>query len=305
MKPSRGRVPSGPDAGELWDGAVCPNVVSRTVRDSAAMLDALQGPAVGDPFVIAPPERAYVLEVGAKVEVLRVGFSVASPIGGRVDAEQVTAVRNAATLLESLGHRVEEVAPAVDGKALSAAYMTMYFGHVAAAVNRVRRLTGAGEAAFDMDTRALALLGRALSAETFVTSRHGWNDFGRAMGRFHETYDIYVTPTTAMGPAKIGELVTPKFQQNLSGLMIALKAGKLLLKSGIVDRLAFENLERTPFTQLGIWTFGPAMSVPLYWGADGWPVGVGFSAKFGGEGVLFRLAGQLEEAAPWVGRYLK
>jgi amidase len=302
LKPSRGRVPLGPDAGELWEGCVCSNVVSRSVRDSAAMLDTLQGPAVGDPFVIAAPERAYKDEVGAKVETLRVGFSVASPIGGRVEAENVAAVMSAAKLLESLGHRVEEAAPAVDGKALSAAYMTMYFGHVAAAVNRVRRLTGSPETMFDMDTRALALLGRALSAETFVTSRHGWNDFARAVGRFHERYDVYVTPTTAMGPAKIGALVTPKAQQNLAGLMIALKAGKLLLKSGIIDKLAFENLERTPFTQLANLTFCPAMSVPLHWGADGLPVGVQFSAKFGAEGLLFRLAGQLEAAAPWAGR---
>jgi amidase len=305
LKPSRGRVPSGPDAGELWDGCVCANVVSRSVRDSAAMLDALQGPAVGDPFVIPPPARPYAQEVGAKTGALRVGFSTASPIGGRVDAENLAAVRGAATLLESLGHKVEEAAPAVDGKALSAAYMTMYFGHVAAALKRVQHLTGAAEALFDMDTRALALLGRALSAETFVTSRQGWNSFARAMGIFHETYDVYLTPTTAMGPAKIGALVTPKSQQKLAALMIRLKAGKWLLKSGMIDKLAFENLERTPFTQLANMTFCPAMSVPLHWGADGMPVGVQFSAAFGAEATLFRLAGQLETAAPWAGRYLR
>jgi amidase len=302
LKPSRGRVPVGPDAGELWEGAVCSHVVSRSVRDSAALLDVLQGPAVGDPFVIAPPERAYAQEVGAEVGALRVGFSVASPIGGRVEAENAAAVIGTAKLLESLGHKVEEAAPAVDGKALSAAYMTMYFGHVAAAVKRVQRLTGAAENLFDIDTRALALLGRALSAEAFVTARHGWNAFARAVGRFHEAYDVYVTPVTAMGPAKIGELVTPKSQQRLAGLMIGLQAGKLLLKSGIVEKLAFENLERTPFTQLANLTFCPAMSVPLHWGADGLPVGVQFSAKTGAEGLLFRLAAQLEAAAPWAGR---
>jgi amidase len=302
LKPSRGRVPSGPDAGELWEGAVCSNVVSRSVRDSAAMLDALRGPAVGDPFVIPAPERPYAQEVGAKVARLRVGFSTASPIGGRVEAEAVAAVMGAVKLLDALGHIVEEAAPAVDGKAVSAAYMTMYFGHVAAAVKRVQRLTGAPETLFDMDTRALALLGRALSAEAFVTARHGWNGFARAVGRFHETYDVYVTPATAMGPARIGELVTPKSQRRLAALMIRLNAGKSLLKSGIIDKLAFENLERTPFTQLANLTFCPAMSVPLHWGADGMPVGVQISAKFGAEGLLFRLAAQLEDAKPWAGR---
>jgi len=299
LKPSRGRVPLGPDAGELWDGCVASHVLTRSVRDSASMLDALHGPAPGDPFVIAPPEKPYAAEMGARVETLRIGFSVASPIGGRVDAASRDGVLAAAKLLESLGHRVEEAAPALDGKAVAGAYMTMYFGHVAAAVKQVRRLTGAPESAFDTDTRSLALLGRALSAETFVTSHRGWNVFARAMGAFHETFDIYLTPTTAMGPAKIGELVTPKSQQSAAKLLISLNAGGLLLKSGIVDKLAFNNLERTPFTQLANLTFCPAMSVPLHWGPDGLPVGVQFSAKFGAEGLLFRLAAQLEEAAPW------
>jgi amidase len=292
-------VPIGPYAGELWDGCVVSHVITRSVRDSAAMLDALQGPAPGDPFIIAPPERPYAAEVGAKVETLRIGFSVASPIGGRVDADCRDGVLKAAKLLESLGHRVEEAAPALDGKAVASAYMTMYFGHVAASVKHVQHLTGAPESAFDTDTRSLALLGRALSAETFVTSHRSWNTFARAMAAFHDTFDIYLTPTTAMGPAKIGELLTPKSQQSAAKLLISLHAGSLLLKSGIVDKLAFNNLERTPYTQLANLTFCPAMSVPLHWGADGMPVGVHFSAKFGAEGMLFRLAAQLEAAAPW------
>jgi amidase len=178
----------------------------------------------------------------------------------------------------------------------------MYFGHVAAAVARVRNLTGAAEDRFETDTRALALLGRALSAETYVTSHHGWNAFARAMGAYHETYDVYVTPTTAMGPAKIGELLSSNAQQRLAKLMVALRAGKLLLKSGIVDKLAFDNLERTPFTQLANMTFCPAMSVPLHVGADGIPAGVQISAKFGAEALLLRLAAQLEQAAPWAAR---
>jgi amidase len=299
LKPSRGRVPSGPDSGELWDGCVVTLAVSRSVRDSAALLDAMAGPDVGDPFIIAPPERPYAQEIGAPVEPLRIGFSTASPIGGRVDPDHKAAVLSAAKLLEGLGHHVEEAAPALNGKDVARCYMGMYFGHVAAAVSRVRKLTGAAETAFETDTRAIALLGRALSAEAFVAMRNEWNGFARAVGAFHQTFDIYLTPTTAMKPAKIGALVTPKSQERLAKLMIALRAGKLLLKSGIVDKLAFDSLERTPFTQLANMTFCPAMSVPLHWGADGLPVGVQFSAKFGAEGLLFRLAAQLEAAQPW------
>jgi amidase len=299
LKPSRGRVPSGPDAGEFWDGCVATLAVSRSVRDSAALLDAMAGPAVGDPFIIAPPERPYAAEIGGQVGKLRIGFSTASPVGGRVDPEHIAAVLAAAKLLESLGHEVEDAAPAVNGKDVARCYIGMYFGHVAAAVAKVRKLTGAAETAFETDTRAIALLGRALSAAAFVAMRHEWNGFARAVGAFHERFDVYLTPATAMKPAKIGELVTPKSQERTAKMIIALRAGKLLLKSGIVDKLAFDNLERTPFTQLANMTFCPAMSVPLHWGADGLPVGVQFSAKFGAEGLLFRLAAQLEEAQPW------
>jgi amidase len=302
LKPSRGRVPSGPDSGELWDGCVVTLAVSRSVRDSASLLDAMAGPDIGDPFIIAPPERPYTQEIGAKVEPLRIGFSTASPIGGRVDPDHKAAVLAAAKLLESLGHHVEEAAPAINGKDVARCYMGMYFGHVAAAVSKVRRLTGAAEEKFETDTRAIALLGRALSAEAYVAMRNEWNGFARAIGAFHQKFDIYLTPTTAMKPAKIGELVTPKSQERLAKLMILLRAGKLLLKSGIVDKLAFDSLERTPFTQLANMTFCPAMSVPLHWGADGLPVGVQFSAKFGAEGLLFRLAAQLETAQPWGGK---
>jgi amidase len=302
LKPSRGRVSSAPSTGEKWEGCDVTLGLSRSVRDSAALLDALAGPAIGDPFIITPPTRPYTEEIGAPVERLRIGFSTKSPIGGRVEPEQITAVQNAAKLLESLGHIVEEAAPAVDGTALSRGYMSMYFGQVAYAIAKAARLAGAREHQFHPDTRALALLGRSLSAEAYVTMHSQWNDFARAMGKFHQSYDLYLTPTTAMGPAKIGSLETPKIQQSLVKFLVAFRAGGLLLKSGIVNKLAFENLERTPFTQLANMTFCPAMSVPLHWGADGLPVGVQFSAKFGQEDLLLRLASQLETAQPWAQR---
>jgi amidase len=302
LKPSRGRVPYGPRFGEKWEGCDVTLAITRSVRDAALLLDAVAGADVGAPFEIAPPARPFAREVGAPVGRLRIGFSTASPVGGRVEAEPVAAVRNAATLLESLGHDVEEAAPAVDGQAVARCYMAMNFGQTAAAVAAMLRATGAPADGFDTDTRALALLGRALSAGDYVAMRAEWNGFARAVGAFHERYDIYLTPTTAMGPAKIGELATPKSRQRLAELMIRLRAGKLLLKSGIVDKLAFDNLERTPFTQLANMSFCPAMSVPLHWGADGLPVGVQFSAKSGAEALLLRLASQLEAARPWAAR---
>ncbi|MCF3946156.1 amidase [Acidiphilium sp. AL] len=302
LKPSRGRISEGPANGEGWEGAVCSHVLTRSVRDSAAMLDVLAGPEPGDPFVIPPPARPYAQEVGADPGRLRIGFSTRSPIGGAVAPEMTDAVAKAATLLESLGHHVEEAEPDIDGGLLSRCYMGLYFGHVAALVDDIKRRKKIPESSFHPDTRALALLGRAMSAGAYVELQSHWNGFARALGAFHASYDLFLTPVTAMGPARIGELETPELLQTLSKLTTALHAGKLLLKSGIVDQLAYKNLERTPFTQLANLTFVPAMSVPLHWGEDGMPVGVQFTARFGEEHTLLRLAAQLEQVSPWANR---
>jgi amidase len=132
--------------------------------------------------------------------------------------------------------------------------------------------------------------------------RLSWNEFARALASFHERYDLFMTPVTATAPPRIGELATSAMERRMGELFIALGAGGLLLKSGTTERLALPQYARTPFTQLANMTFVPAMSVPLHQGADGLPYGVQFSAPFGREDMLFRLAGQLEQAAPWAGR---
>lgn len=302
LKPSRGRISSGPLAGELWDGAVADHVLTRSVRDSAAMLDCLAGPAVGDPFIIPAPARPFGAEVGADPGRLRIGFSVRSPIGGRVAPEIAEAVAATARLLESLGHMVEEAEPAIDGKLLARCYMGMYYGQVAALLARLRREHGSAEREFHPDTRAIAAIGRAMSAGAYVELREQWNGFARALGAFFTTYDLYLTPTTALGPAKIGELESPAAIQAISRLISRANAGGLLIRSGVVDGLAFQNLERTPFTQLANLAFVPAMSVPLHQGPDGLPIGVQFVGRTADEATLLRLAAQLEAALPWAGR---
>jgi amidase len=119
------------------------------------------------------------------------------------------------------------------------------------------------------------------------------------MGRFHETYDIYMTPTTAQPPAFIGELKPKPYQIGALKAVSRLKLGRLLRRSGIIDRMALQNMARTPFTQLANFTGQPAMSVPLHWTAQGLPCGVHFMARIGDEAMLFRLASQLEAERPW------
>jgi amidase len=297
LKPSTGRVSWGPEVGFAWEGASAQGVLSRSVRDTARMLDVLGGGEPGEFFRALAPARPYADEVGAPVERLRIGFSLASPIGGTVDAANIQSVRDAAALLESLGHTVEEAAPALDGRAVANAYLTMHLGLVAADV----AASGAPDSAFELETGLLASLGRALSAAEYVTAHRAWNGFARALGAFHDQYDLWMTPTVAGPPPRIGELALPKIQQRILPVLRAMRAGRLMLKLGMLEQIAQESLARTPFTQISNMTFTPSMSVPL--GSGELPAGVQFIARYGAEDVLLRLAAQLEEAAPWVERW--
>ncbi|HLV77786.1 MAG TPA: amidase family protein [Marinobacter sp.] len=303
LKPSRGRISVGPHMGEAWTGASTDHVVSRTVRDSAAMLDVLSGPAVGDPFCLPLPEQSFMGQMQQSPGTLRVGVFTDSPYGTEVASECVQAVEDTARLLESLGHKVEYAQPQVDGMALARCYLALYFGEVSALIDRAREQFGATDKDLELDTRLLGMLGRTMSLPEYVRQRQRWNEFARALGGFFADFDLYLCPTTGQMPARIGQLDTPAHLKLVARLMLALKAGKLVHSSGQVDRLALESLARTPFTQLANLTGTPAMSVPLSWTPAGMPVGVQFGAAHGAEGRLLQLAAQLEEASPWFGHY--
>lgn len=298
LRPSRGRVPAGPAHAEFWHGASSEHVISRSVRDSAAMLDALAGPDTGAPFHIAPPARPFLSEVFAAPQKLRIAFSGHSPIHRNVHPDCLQALEETATLLRELGHEVIEARPDVDGEALARCYITMYMGQTAANVrNAVAK--GAKENEFEADTRALALLGESLSAGEYSLALMRWNEFARAFGRFFQSYDLYLTPTVAAPPARIGEQDTPHWQKLALAPVLNLGLGKALRASGQVESLAFESLSRVPFTQLSNLTGTPSMSVPLYWNKKGLPIGSQFIAPVGEEARLIRLAAQLEKARPW------
>lgn len=303
LKPSRGRISCGPNVGEAWTGASTDHVVSRTVRDSAGMLDLLAGPASGDPFAIPAPETRWQDVIQQAPGTLRIGVFTSSPYHTEVAPECVAAVEDTARLLESLGHRVEYARPEFDGMALARCYLALYFGEVTALMARAREQLGATDADFELETRLLGMLGDTLPLSDYVRRRQQWNDFARALGAFFERFDLYLCPTTGQLPATIGQLETPAHLKLMARLMLKLKAGKLVHRSGQVDAMALESLARTPFTQLANLTGTPAMSVPLHWTDAGLPVGVQFGAPHGGEAVLLRLAAQLEEANPWFSQY--
>ena len=305
LRPSRGRVSSGPGVGEVWSGASSEGVISRSVRDSARALDVLQGAEPGDPFEIARPPMAYEEALLQPPGTLRIGFCTASPIGTAVHPQAVAAVADAVQLLQSLGHVVEEAAPAVDGTALSMSFLYMYFGHVSASVQKARA-AGAKAHDFELLTRILATLGNTTSSGAFVRELAAWNDYARALASFHGKYDLFLTPTVASPAPVHGAGDLPKAQEwalaglERTGLLRALAT--LGLVDGVTQQIAKDSLAFVPFTQLANLTGTPAMSVPLYWTPDGLPMGVQFGAKFGKEDQLLQLARQLEEARPWMHR---
>jgi amidase len=299
LRPSRGRVPSGPRQSEYWHGANSDLVVCRSVRDAAGMLDVLCGPDVGAPYVIPRPDRAFADEVGRDPGHLRIAFSSRSPLGGDVAPAQKEAVDATVRLLSDLGHRVEEAVAPVDGEELARCYQNLYFVYAAVTIRSMCLRNGAAPREFEPSTRVLGALGQQISAADYVADLEKWNQFARSMGAFFQTYDLYLTPTVAQPPAQIGETALTPFESVAARVALVLRGEGILRRLGLVEQSFRKSLERTPFTQLANLTGTPAMSVPMYWDGNGLPVGVQFIARNGAEALLLRLAAQLEVARPW------
>jgi amidase len=304
LKPSRGRNPTGPYHGEIFQGTVVDHVITRSVRDSAAMLDATCGADIGAPYVIEPPRRPYREEAERHPGRLKIAFSTESPLLTPVDPEYVKAVYETALMLGKLGHVVEEAKPDLDGPALARSYLIMYFGEVAAEIHELGRTLGRQPSPKDVEamTWFMGRIGHSTSAATFVLTRREWATAARAMGRFHQRYDLYLTPTVARPPAEIGQLQLSGLEQALLSGIDRLGLWRLMNRSGLPVKMGLRRISRTPFTQLANLTGLPAMSVPLHWSTDGLPCGMHFIAPFGAEAVLYRLAAQLEQEKPWFAR---
>ncbi|NYH77096.1 amidase [Actinopolyspora biskrensis] len=300
LKPGRGLVPAGPDRAENFHGAALDGVVSRTVRDSAAALDSVAGGSAAGPYAPAEPPRSFSAETALEPGKLRIGFTARSALG-RPHPHAVEALTDAARLLESLGHHVEPVEPPVDLDALSVDFLRAWSVKLAVSLDEAARIAGAPERAFELDSRLLAAAGRAVGAPEYSALLDGWHDYTRKLAEFHRGHDLLLTPGLAGPPVRVGELDTPPALRAAGRAGLALRLGGLLRSSGAVDRVARKNLRHVPYTQLANITGRPAMSVPLYWNPEGLPLGVQFVGPLAGEGMLFRLAAQLEGARPWSG----
>ena len=301
LKPTRARTPTGPDHGELWRGGVVEHVITRSVRDSAVMLDAVAGPDVGAPYAAPPPARPFAEEVGADPGQLRIAFTGNPLLGKEIDPDCLVALADAAKLLETLGHHVEEAAPPVDRGAFSRAFVTMLTGELRADIQDAEDAMGRKATWRDMEPAAwsLGLLGQRVSAAEYASAVRYLQRSARAVGHFFEEYDILLTPTLARVPPAIGSFSRPPFERLATKVIARLNAGRLMRLLGAIEQVAEDSFEFTPFTPLANFTGQPAMSVPLSRNTQGLPIGLHFAGRYADEATLIRLAIQLEEACPW------
>ncbi|MFB4271044.1 amidase [Nonomuraea sp. GTA35] len=288
LKPTRGRVSAGPYADEIFNGLAVHGSVSRTVRDSAALLDQIRGPEPGDPYFAQEPSRPYAEEVTRHPGSLRIGVLTQAWGGHRTTAPVAGAVSRTAHLLESLGHRVEEVKVdlGADWEEFVLASAHQWTANLTASIDELATATGRPIDSSTLEPPILAsyYYGQRVSGAQFVTALAIRNRIARSLARYFDAHDLLLTPTLPELPVPLG--THAEAADELDGL-------------GWLRRL----FDLSPFTTAFNVAGTPAMSVPMTADAGtGLPIGMQFAAGYGHEGRLFRVAGQLEQASPWSGR---
>lgn len=280
LKPTRGRVSAGPISGEGWAGMSAAHVISRSVRDSATLLDLVAGPSVGDPYWAEPPAHAFIDAVSQPAEKLRILVVRQPPSGAPVSQECLGALQDATDLCVDLGHEVEEGLLPIDGEELRQQTGTVVATKTAEVLESRSLALGRELGLEDVEppTYWLAQVGKTARGIDYARAIDAIHRIGREVAAFMESYDVILTPVLAEPPILIGEL-NPMTQD---------------------PEAYFDRLGRyAPFTNFCNVTGQPAMSVPLYWSPNGLPIGSQFVGRYGDEITLFRLAAQLEQARPW------
>lgn len=283
LKPTRGRSSFGPGAGERWGGFSSELVVSHTVRDTAAVLDATNGPMPGDPYAASPPGRAYLSLIGSPVRPLRIGLLATSPRGElAVHPACSEAARKAAQALERLGHRVEESHPEILGDPeATRAFVAVVACNIARTLDVMGEKVGRPVEPNDVEplTWMLAELGRQFGVPRYLAAIDTVHAIGRKTAAWWDRgFDLLITPTTAQPAPRIGELVPHP------------------------DRIFEDYAKSAPygmFTSIFNQSGQPAISLPVHRTEGGLPVGVQLVAAYGREDLLIRVAAQLEHAIPW------
>jgi amidase len=267
----------------MFSGLVAEHAVTRSVRDSAALLDASAGPEVGDPYFAPSPARPFIEEVGAAPGRLRIAFAAIAPSGVALHDDCVAAVRDAAKLCSELGHEVEEASPRLDMEIVIGSFMALWAAGCTWQIDGIARQTGrpVSEDQFEPGTWTLYQMGTNVSGSRYLEALETLQAMSRQVGQFFVDYDLWLTPTLGTPPPPLGHFDSTE-DDPLRGMR--------------------RSAEFVPFTPIINATGQPAMSIPLFWNSEGLPVGAHFVARFGDEATLFRLASQLEEARPWKDR---
>lgn len=283
IKPTRARNPLAPMYGDIQSGLVVEHALTRSVRDSAALLDATAGPYVGDPYWAPPMKRPFLQEVGADPGKLRIAYTAKAITGEVVHKECVKAIDSAVSLCSEHGHELIEVSPDFNIQAMYQNFATLWSGGVTAVFKNIEQLRGMPVQQEEVEPLSweLAKIGRQFTAGDYLFSIMMLQQISRDIARFFQEYDIWLTPTLIEPPVPLGHFDCPP-EHPMKGF---LRAG-----------------EFAPFTQIQNITGQPAMSMPLYWTSERLPVGTHFVGRFGDEATLFRLASQLEVAKPWIKR---
>lgn len=280
LKPSRGRIPFGPDAGEGWNGMSSIHAVTRSVRDSAALLDAVSAPERGAPYAAPPQARPYLEEVDARPVRLRIAIQTRAFNGVDVHPDCVEAARRAADLCEKLGHEIVPAQVEVDWEPLGDAARIVIAAHLRATLDARAEELGRDLVQDDVENMAWFMAQGATQrgVHEYARSVKCIHATTRLMEDFLEDFDVLLTPTMATPPAALG---------------------KLSLSNPDVQEFVTCLAESTGFTQLLNASGHPSASIPLHWNAEGLPIGTQLTGRFGDEATLFRLAAELERAQPW------
>jgi amidase len=279
MKPTRARIPLGPDRGEGWGGFSCNHVVSISVRDSAVMLDAISGAEPTSIYYAPAPERPFADEVKREPGRLRIAFTDQSPYGEAIDPEISAAVRDVASMLEKLGHYVEPRAPKLPADP-AAVMASIVSANTALSVRLAEQRLGRAmtDQDFEILTLAMAHNSQQVSSTDYVAAQLAAYQISRALSDFMASCDVFLAPTLCLPPLRLGELDS---------------------MAGDLSHIGPTLRRYMPGTSMFNISGQPAMSVPLAWSKTGLPLGMMFASRFGDEGTLFRLAAQLEQERPW------
>ncbi|MGE8205770.1 amidase [Heyndrickxia sp. NPDC080065] len=301
LKPTRGRTPVGPGVGRQWQGASIDFVLSRSVRDSAALLDVLQTIQPEAAFQTPLFPGSYFEEIKKQTkQKFRIAFTTQSPVDTPVSEEARHAIYKTVQWLEEQGHEVEERTNNVDGIRLMENYYIMNNGEIAGMVDSIEKALGRAITAKDMEIVAwvLNVAGKSVTAAEFTQSIAEWDVAAAQMAEFHQTYDLFITPATAYSAPKIGELTQTEIEiAELMKISELTKADQLKFVYDMFE----PSLTYTPFTQLANLTGQPAISIPVHLTNKGLPLGVQFMAPKGKEDWLLNIAYQIEQSDLWIG----